>query len=170
MSYTWQSSVVALALLIMLGTVVTLVGLWAWPYRARKLKAKYTGQLETVLASQQLLERKLAEAERKGREYFDRIDGIVNEANGYRSLYITSSATHAAAQDMMLRERELLVKQYLVLAAQYKQATGKKPPREQPMVNSVVEQVASEFRETHVTPYVAARPDGSTITSGMTVG
>ncbi len=113
--------------------------------------------LESDLAAQrEQTERARAERDaeaRKAREYFDRIDGIVKEADECRRLLVRTGAEHGNAQAMMLREIESLAIQYRTLAKHYRDATKKPPPRPEPLLNTTIQVVANDFREAHVTPY-----------------
>jgi hypothetical protein len=93
------------------------------------------------------------EEARKAREYFDRIDGIVKEADECRRLLVKTGAEHGAAQAMMLAEIDSVVHQYGALAKQYQEATGKPAPRPEPRLNAAIQVVAADFREAHVAPY-----------------
>lgn len=90
---------------------------------------------------------------RKAAEYFDRIEGIVREADECRRLLVRTGAEHGLAQAMMLAEIDSLTHQYRQLSRQYREATGKPPPRPEPRLNSSIQVVAAEFREAHVAPY-----------------
>lgn len=93
---------------------------------------------------------------RRAREYFDRIDGIVREADECRRLLVRTGAEHGLAQAMMLAEIESLTHQYRQLSRQYREATGKPPSRPEPRLNASIQVVADEFREAHVAPYQPA--------------
>lgn len=130
--------------------------------------------LESDLAAQQR-ETAQARAERdaearKAREYFDRIDGIVREADECRRLLVRTGAEHGLAQTMMLAEIDSLTYQYRVLSRQFREATGKPPSRPEPRLNSSIQTVAAEFREAHVAPYQAdptsAPADPAPLTGG----
>ena len=69
------------------------------------------------------------EEARKAREYFERIDGVVTEANECRRLLVKTGAEHGAAQAMMLAEIDSIVHQYRALARQFLTATGNPAPR-----------------------------------------
>lgn len=105
---------------------------------------------------QQLTEvkRRAEDAERKAAEYFEKIEGIVAEANKAREGHINASVEHGHAQAMMLRERERLVIQYRGLQALFKQRTGEAAP--EPQLNPLIETVADDFRNHHVITAAAA--------------
>lgn len=96
------------------------------------------------------------EEARKAREYFDRIDGVVAEANECRRLLVKTGAEHGAAQAMMLAEIDSIVHQYRALARQFLTATGKPAQRPEPLLNAAIQVVAADFREAHVAPYEKA--------------
>jgi len=110
------------------------------------------------------------EEARKAREYFDRIEGIVNEATQCRELLVRTGAEHGMAQAMMLAEIDSLAQQYVMLARQYREATGKPPQRPEPRFNAAIQVVAADFREAHVTPYQKADPLGPVHASPPTGG
>jgi len=110
------------------------------------------------------------EEARKAREYFDRIDGIVKEADDCRRLLVKTGAEHGAAQAMMLAEIDSVVHQYGALAKQYQEATGKPAPRPEPRLNAAIQVVAADFREAHVTPYQKATPQAPVEASPPTGG
>lgn len=110
------------------------------------------------------------EEARKAREYFDRIDGIVKEADDCRRLLVKTGAEHGAAQAMMLAEIDSVVHQYGALVKQYQQATGKPAPRPEPWLNAAIQVVAADFREAHVTPYQKAAPTAPVEASPPTGG
>jgi len=123
-----------------------------------QLAASLAG-LERDLATQ-CAETERARAERdeqarKAREYFAKIDGCVTEATESRRLLVRTGAEHGSAQSMMLAEIESLAHQYRALVQQYREATGKAPPRAEPRLNPTIQIVADEFRENHVAPYQA---------------
>ena len=96
------------------------------------------------------------EEARKAREYFEKIDGVVTEANECRRLLVKTGAEHGNAQAMMLAEIDSLAHQYAMLVHQYREATGKAPPRPAPRMNAAIQVVAAEFRDAHVAPYQQA--------------
>ena len=95
---------------------------------------------------------------RKAREYFEKIDGVVNEANECRRLLVQTGAEHGMAQALMLAEIDSLAQQYAMLVHQYREATGKAPPRPEPRLNAAIQVVAADFRDAHVTPYQKEAP------------
>lgn len=110
------------------------------------------------------------EEARKAREYYDRIDGIVKEANECRRLLVLTGAQHGAAQAMMLAEIDSLAHQYAMLVHQYREATGKPPPRPEARLNAAIQVVAADFREAHVAPYQKADPPAPVEMSPLTGG
>lgn len=110
------------------------------------------------------------EEARKAREYFDRIDGIVKEADECRRLLVLTGAQHGAAQAMMLAEIDSLAQQYRWLSDEYREATGKPPPRREPRLNAAIQVVAADFREAHVAPYQKADPPAPVQASPPTGG
>jgi multidrug efflux pump subunit AcrA (membrane-fusion protein) len=135
--------------------------------------AAAVNSLEADLAAQRQ-ETAIARAQRddearKAREYFERIDGVVKEATECRRLLVRTGAEHGNAQAMMLTEIDSLARQYALLAEQYRDATGKAPPRPEPALNRTIQLVASEFREAHVVPYQAPQ-DGKAASGGTTPG
>lgn len=110
------------------------------------------------------------EEARKAREYFDRIDGIVKEADECRRLLVRTGAEHGMAQAMMLAEIDSLVHQYRALAKEYHHATGKPATRAEPRLNAAIQVVAADFREAHVAPYEKAHPPAPVQASPPTGG
>jgi hypothetical protein len=158
---------VTIALVVVSVALGVLVGFLAARLRGRQQGSAAVASLDQLAATFATLEADLAaqreqteraRAERdtearKAREYFARIDGIVKEADECRRLLVRTGAEHGNAQSMMLREIESLSIQYRTLARHYRDATKKAPPRPEPLLNSAIQFVASEFREAHVTPY-----------------
>ena len=95
---------------------------------------------------------------RRANEYFQKIEGCVLEATESRRLLVRTGAEHGAAQGMMLQEIESLAHQYRQLSEHYRAATGKPPARPEPRLNSAIQTVADEFRESHVAPYQNPAP------------
>jgi hypothetical protein len=78
-----------------------------------------------------------ADADRRFREQFERIDGYLRERDTWTALYHEEAAAHGNAQTMMLAERQRLIHQL--------RAAGQKPK-----VDSTIDQVAKSFSDTHV--------------------
>lgn len=86
--------------------------------------------------------RESVERERKrADEYFAIIDDAVAERDARMKLYYEQATEHGAAQAMLLRQLESLVRQY-------QHATNGKMPK----LNPAVEAVTREFRMNHVEP------------------
>lgn len=151
----------AMLLLASFGVFLTV----RWGGRVRRANAVTAMEtslraIEATLASaKEQLTHQQAETElarRRADEYFATIESVVKEATAAKQLYVRSGAEHGAAQSMMLREIDSLAGQYRVLATQYKTATGKAPPRPEPVLDRTLQVVAAEFRDEHV-PAPAAR-------------
>jgi hypothetical protein len=175
------ASAVALSFALLVGVVV---GVLLQRRRGARQGATALGSLDSIEAALRTLEADLATQRqqtdaareqrdneaRKAREYFERIDGIVTEANECRRLLVRTGAEHAAAQAMMIVEIESLTGQYQLLARQYRQATGKPPPRPEPKLNTAIQVVANEFRDAHVTPYQQTPSPGTVQGSPLSEG
>jgi hypothetical protein len=145
-------------MLIWSGWVVAAVLACAWAYRewrVRLLESKGRGAVESVvgqldealtLSSQLACDhdamRESVEKERKRAEdYFSVIEGVTAERDARMRLYYAQATEHGAAQAMLLRQLESLVKQF-------QRATNGKMPK----LNPAVELVTREFHMNHVEP------------------
>lgn len=114
-------------------------------------------------------ERKLSAEERRQRQEINaRIGGILAERDSRTKLYYEQAAAHANAQSMMLRERERISVQFTRLRMLVLQAKtleeAQAPAQRDLQKNPAIEQVAADFRETHI------EPNREQITSGLMPG
>jgi len=136
---------------------------WLVMMQAR-LKERYRAETRQVLVelektlirdneelSQQveIARRQRDELFRQKAEQFERIDGIVKEANGWRSHYHEQSIAHGNAQALMLETIERQAKALTALGR-----LTEVPP--------IIRTVMADFRKEHVMPaeaFLAPRPD-----------
>lgn len=143
------------------GWVATALVVCAWTYRELRVRRlQSTGDVVVSRVLDQLDEamelaacltrdhdamRESVEREKKrGDDYFATIEGVVAERDARMKMYYAQVTEHGAAQAMLLRQIESLMKQY-------QRATNGKLPK----LNPAVELVTKEFQANHVAPALA---------------
>ena len=105
--------------------------------------------LEKMRATANLENQRANEESQKAHQLLDTIEGIVNEANECRELYLNASVKHGHAQSMMMTEISNLGRQYLMLASEFTRATGKPPRVARPKLSPAIKQVHDAYTNEH---------------------
>jgi len=117
----------------------------AWEERDKAFAA-----LAEKRRSEASLRDELALEKRRADEYFALIEGVVREATDARGLYQRMAVQHGNAQAIMMNQIASLGRQYLSLVDDYRKQVGRPPRLPDPIVDPIVKQVATEFREQHI--------------------
>lgn len=130
--------------------VALALGLWTAVSRARQYAAEL--RLMKVRVANAESGERAAKAvsqvsERKRLEVIGMVDGILNERDEWKTLYVRHASEHGAAQSMLMRERDNLMRQL--------KSAGRKAK-----TDPVIDAVVGKFEQEHVAPYAEAVKGG----------